>query len=278
MAPSCDFPGCPHAGSGRLAQLAYRARRYRIGPRLYCSRDCLAGGLLDALRTEYEKVHQSRVDLRKSRLGSILISEGVLTREQLEMGLKFQQWSTDRLLGECLIEMGYITEEQLNHCISQQERLPYIATERLEVDTVAAAYIPHVIARMAKVVPCRYTYYNRELSVACLPPLNRNIGGTLARVLGLEVSSFLVPRGIFEDLLAQLEMMQRGLRLHREKDSFPLPGPASLLGLADFVASRLQLEDDAELSLGLIRDHLWVRNSVREDVDHYLFPLSMRST
>ena len=50
--------------------------------------------------------------MKSKRLGDILISDGLLTQEQLEEALA-QQKQTHERLGAVLIEYGYITEKEL---------------------------------------------------------------------------------------------------------------------------------------------------------------------
>jgi hypothetical protein len=54
---------------------------------------------------------------RTKRIGEILIEKGILTREQVEKGLKEQH----RLLGEVLLSHGALTQEQIEMALSIQK-------------------------------------------------------------------------------------------------------------------------------------------------------------
>ena len=57
---------------------------------------------------------------RRDRLGELLIQAGLLTREQLDVGIETQQDHPDRRLGEILIGLGYVTREALHDQVRTQ--------------------------------------------------------------------------------------------------------------------------------------------------------------
>lgn len=64
---------------------------------------------------------------QKSRLGTLLLHKGLITREQLDSALAVQASSGLRL-GEVLIEKQWITSSQLNKALSHQSRYRLFAT------------------------------------------------------------------------------------------------------------------------------------------------------
>jgi len=63
--------------------------------------------------------------ITKKRLGELLVTEGLITNEQIQEGLSEQQKSGG-MLGENLIKLGYITEMDIAGALSTQFGLPYI--------------------------------------------------------------------------------------------------------------------------------------------------------
>lgn len=61
----------------------------------------------------------------KKRLGSILMSEGLITPEQVTEALEIQR-DTGKPLGQVLVELGYITEYDLAKSLATQFQFPYI--------------------------------------------------------------------------------------------------------------------------------------------------------
>jgi GAF domain-containing protein len=71
--------------------------------------------------------------LRDNLLGAILISRGLLSEEQLALGLQVQKreggW---RKLGDVLLDLGYVSAEGLNEALEIQRRMADEVMERLE--------------------------------------------------------------------------------------------------------------------------------------------------
>ncbi len=63
-----------------------------------------------------------QVKLRK-RLGDLLVDESIITQDQLDLALQNQQ-GKGRKLGATLIDMGFLSEDQLLRFLSQQLDVP----------------------------------------------------------------------------------------------------------------------------------------------------------
>ena len=64
-------------------------------------------------------------------LGSLLADEGLLTREELEHALGEQE-RTGRLLGEILVDKGYVSGWTLTRVLAQQHGVDLHATREIE--------------------------------------------------------------------------------------------------------------------------------------------------
>lgn len=63
---------------------------------------------------------------QKSRLGTLLIHKGIISRQQLDQALTIQG-KTGARLGEVLVNQGWITEKQLGKVLKKQSRYRFIA-------------------------------------------------------------------------------------------------------------------------------------------------------
>ena len=86
-----------------------------------------------------------QIKLRK-RLGYLLVEEGIITENQVEQALAAQKRS-GRKLGDTLIELGFLSEQQMLSFLSQQLSLPLIDLSRANVDIDAVQILPEVHAR-----------------------------------------------------------------------------------------------------------------------------------
>ena len=107
--------------------------------------------------------------MRQKRLGDMLISQDLLTEEQLSEALLKQRESKERL-GTVLIKEGYISETQLIEALKNQLGIDYIDLNNYNIDPEMARYIPEAFAKSAAVVPVKIM--KDSLFLAMEDPLN----------------------------------------------------------------------------------------------------------
>lgn len=69
-----------------------------------------------------------------SRIGELLIKNGIITQEQLDEALE-QQKKKKKRLGEILIELGYLNSENLLWMISEQADIPFVEVRPQMLDS-----------------------------------------------------------------------------------------------------------------------------------------------
>lgn len=91
---------------------------------------------------------------RKVRLplGEYLVTRGDISREQLEISLE-QQKRTGRLLGEVLLDLGFLNEEALAGGIASQAGVEYVSLKGVEVDAPVLDLVQEALARKHRVLP-----------------------------------------------------------------------------------------------------------------------------
>ena len=107
--------------------------------------------------------------MKSKRLGDILISDGLLTNEQLDQALEQQKQSHERL-GTVLIEHGYITERELIDALRNQLGIDFIDLTKTNIDPSMSRYIPKSLAQEYEIVPIQVVRDN--LFLAMSDPLN----------------------------------------------------------------------------------------------------------
>lgn len=87
-------------------------------------------------------------------LGEIMVEKaGFIDRLQLEEALRRQAQNDGKRLGRILIDMGVITDEQLQTALALRLGIPYISLELIEIPAAALSLVPNDIAFRHKVVP-----------------------------------------------------------------------------------------------------------------------------
>ena len=104
---------------------------------------------------------------RPQKLGEILIHYKVITPEQLKEGLKIQK-NKGKRIGEILIDLGRVTQDEVNWVLGKQLNLPYIQVNVDNIDIQLSKNISEDILKKFKVIPIMEL--NDELVVAMADP------------------------------------------------------------------------------------------------------------
>src|SRR5256712_2963492 len=85
------------------------------------------------------------------RFGDLLVSDRLVTQEQLDLALADQK-RTGEKLGEILVRLKLLTEERLVHLLSRQYGIPQVTFPQ-KIAPEILKLIPDPIARQYEVVP-----------------------------------------------------------------------------------------------------------------------------
>ena len=102
-------------------------------------------------------------------IGEILLSGGAITREQLDQALAYQK-EHGGLLGQILVQFGYVTEEDVALSLTAQYGFPYLPLDNYEIDGGVMNLIPRRVARQYCLIPVDRV--GNALTVAMADPTN----------------------------------------------------------------------------------------------------------
>ena len=80
------------------------------------------------------------------RIGDVLLERGLINRKELETALA-QQKERGELMGQILIHLGYVTEEEVASALTTQYGFPYLPLDNYEIDGGLTVVIPEAVAR-----------------------------------------------------------------------------------------------------------------------------------
>ncbi len=86
------------------------------------------------------------------RIGDILVDVGHISEEQLEEGLQRQEKTGERL-GKAIVNLGYITEFDLLNVLSDQMAIPYLTLQNYSQDVDVVRQVPEPLARKHTIIP-----------------------------------------------------------------------------------------------------------------------------
>ncbi|MDY0234551.1 MAG: ATPase, T2SS/T4P/T4SS family [Gudongella sp.] len=103
------------------------------------------------------------------KIGELLLYAGKITPEQLKNGLKIQE-GTNKKLGEALVELKYVTQDDIVEVLEFQLGFPRIDLNKYEINQSVVTLLPENIVRKYKAIPIDKK--DDKLIVAMVDPLN----------------------------------------------------------------------------------------------------------
>ena len=129
------------------------------------------------------------------KLGEIMLASGWIDEEKLNKALKFQQ-QQGCLIGEALVKLHYVSEEQLAQALGKQLGIPYASRENQilnpEKGQGLEKIVPEKFARDNAVIPLFIE--NGVMAVAVIDPTNIMLLDNVKLVCGMEIQLFISTR------------------------------------------------------------------------------------
>lgn len=125
------------------------------------------------------------------KLGKILVSEGLISDEALTKALKEQEKRgfKQRPIGSFLVEMGYVSEEDVLKVLGIQFNMPIIQLKGIAVDPTVLELVPEAMARRFKILPLYHV--EKELTIAISDPTHIEVIDVLARQTRCKIQAVL---------------------------------------------------------------------------------------
>jgi type IV pilus assembly protein PilB len=109
--------------------------------------------------------------MRNERIGDYLVSEGLITEEQLQKVLTAQKESNGtKKFGDVVVELGVMSETNFTKALAGKLNVQYVDLENIEINTEAVNKIPEALARKHTVIAINIT--GKRLTVATNDPVN----------------------------------------------------------------------------------------------------------
>jgi general secretion pathway protein E/type IV pilus assembly protein PilB len=103
--------------------------------------------------------------LQRRPLGQILITEGILSEDQLRIAL-LEQMKQNQPIGKLLVSLGFVTEATLRQALSENLGKQSIDLSHAVADPQALRLVPHDLAKRHHLLPLDYDPPNRRLTLA----------------------------------------------------------------------------------------------------------------
>lgn len=145
---------------------------------------------------------------KKLRLGEMLVTEGLITEEQLNSALQGKK-NTNLKLGQYLVQNNYCSEEDIVSLLSRQLRIPRYEPDQHPMDMGMAEIIPSDVARKHDAVPLHIR--GRVMVVVMSDPLDIDALDALEVYSNMEVEPVVCSEAEFAQIFSAVYGMYRGL-------------------------------------------------------------------
>jgi type IV pilus assembly protein PilB len=139
-------------------------------------------------------------ELKGRRLGRVLTKMGKVSRDQVHEALEIQKTKKERI-GQLLIGLGYVTEEDVLAARAGQAGLEFVHVKDMEIDPEILEAVPAEAANTFQVIPIEYEPGSKRLVIAMKDPDNFKAIDDLRLLMGFKVSAVVSPPEEVEEVL-----------------------------------------------------------------------------
>ena len=105
------------------------------------------------------------------RLGDLLVKEKIITPEQLDAAVRKQKENgANARLGSVLVQLGFVTDEEVTNFLSRQYGVPAINLQYFEIDSTVVKLVPEDTAKRYQILPL--SRVGASLTIAMVDPTN----------------------------------------------------------------------------------------------------------
>jgi type IV pilus assembly protein PilB len=119
------------------------------------------------------------------RIGQILVDLGYISDEQLELLVEEQEQRPGQLLGQVAMDMGLINDDQLAQALGEQMSLRTVALGDLTIAPETLGKVTEPMAQMYRIVPIEFD--DNTLTIAMCDPQNLSVQDELRTFLGYNI-------------------------------------------------------------------------------------------
>ena len=120
------------------------------------------------------------------RIGQILVDLGYISDEQLEVLVEEQHQRPGQLLGQVAMDMGLINDEQLVQALGEQMSLRTVLLGDLTIGPEVIAMVTEPMAQMYRIIPIEFD--DTTLTIAMCDPQNLSVQDELRTFLGFNIA------------------------------------------------------------------------------------------
>jgi len=218
-------------------------------------------------------------------IGEMLIEEGVITSEQLEIGLREQKKTKD-FICTALINLGFASEDKILSVLSRKLKIPYVRIKDVKIPLDLINRIPAKFALHYKLMPVELD--GNLLTCAVTDPYNIQVLDDIKLLLGYDIRAVLagekdILEGIHKYYGVGAETLEKMASENKEEDTSlvtktedleDLAEDASVIKFVNQILIKAVQDRATDVHLEPFENEL----KVRFRIDGILYPASIPTT
>jgi type II secretion system protein E len=211
------------------------------------------------------------------RLGEILVEKRIINLQQLELAIVEQQ-KTKKMLGEILVDMGFITEKKLLSVLAEQQGIAFVELRDMHIEEKVIKAVPAKFIWHYKIMPIAIAD-NNVLTIATSNPfdvwpvddLEAHLGLRVEKVLAVSADIMEAARkyyGVAADTIEKILSQQPGSagkveeRISKVEDLERMSEDASVIKLVNQILQQAINDRATDIHIEIFRDELILRYRV----------------
>lgn len=150
----------------------------------------------EKIEKKEQESSENKATIYKQKLGSILLSQGLVDNEQLGKALEIQK-ETGEMLGSILVREGFIAKEQLYQALEEQLGVQYTDLKDVEIQEEIVKLVDKKLAKSYNLIPLKVE--GESLYVAMSDPANIYAIDDVRLATGYEVIPLLADGDIINE-------------------------------------------------------------------------------
>lgn len=163
----------------------------------YCFPNCFYDGLCTRLQTAATLATRRPAQPSRLPLGLMLLSRHEITDAQLRQALAMQRFSESGKIGEWLVRMGAVTEEQVTNALAAQHGCAVFAPRELQL-LPATMHWPQPLTETYRAAPVFYNPPQSNLYVGFLDAVDHSFLYSVERMLRCRTEACILPPSVFQ--------------------------------------------------------------------------------
>jgi hypothetical protein len=247
----CASAECTHSGKLWSAWL-HAASAVEFEGRWYCGLPCLKSSVTFRIHTLLASFRQEKPRAFRLPLGLLLINRGYLSKGQLRSALQQQREFGRGRIGEWLLQLGMVTEEQLTQALGQQWACPVFPLDLQPPKASWGDLLPVPLLESACAVPVHASPDGRLVHLAFADRVDHTLLYAVEQMLGCRTVACVSSASAIAHFLEHLRRTAP-----REEASFDtVRDPRDMAATISNYAEELQA---TRISLARAAAYLWVR-------------------